>query len=117
MKKFLLVAFTFLFSAGMAQAQPLHRQPLKAQKHGANANIRATQKQQQQRIAKGIRSGKLTPREAAQLERQQARVQHQKRIARADGRITAQERMRIKKHQRIASRQIYMKKHNRRYQR
>lgn len=105
MKKILFAALALLLSAGFAQAQSLHR-------HDYHKNARAIQKQQQKRIAQGVRSGQLTPREAARLEHQQARIRYQKRMARADARVTPREYARIKKHQRMASRQIYMKKHN-----
>lgn len=105
MKKILLAAFALLFTVGMAQAQPQQRPHKKS--------IRTIQKVHQKRIAHGMRNGSLTPREVTRLERQQMRIQHEKRMARADGRFNNKERARIRNQQRIASREIYIKKHNR----
>jgi len=76
--------------------------------------INQRQKNQQARIHQGIRSGELTPREARRLQRQQAAIQTQKRIAKADGVVTWCEKAHIYRHQNIASRNIYYKKHNNR---
>ena len=69
---------------------------------------------QQQRIQQGVRSGSLTPREAARLERGQRHVAREVRQAHADGVVTARERARILKAQKVQSRHIYRAKHNRR---
>jgi hypothetical protein len=65
------------------------------------------------RIQQGIRSGRLTVREAARLRAQQRAIQGARAYARADGRVTRWERRSIRRSQRRASRNIWRKKHNR----
>lgn len=71
------------------------------------------QDRQQDRIANGIRSGAVTPREAVRLEREQAAIQRMENRARADGVVTGRERARIHHAQNHASRDIYRQKHDR----
>ncbi len=75
--------------------------------------INRTQKSQQLRIHQGVKNGELTRREAHRLENQQKAVQHRKRIAKADGVVTPGERKQIRQEQNRASKNIYLKKHNR----
>lgn len=70
---------------------------------------------QEQRIHQGRRSGQLSPREAAQLQRQQAQIEHDKFIMKLDGRITRRERAYLRDEQARASQQIFIKKHNGRH--
>lgn len=102
MKKLILVLALLMFitSVNFAQAN--------------TPGINKTQKRQQIRIHQGIRTGELTRVEFRQLERQQARIQREKRIAKADGIVTISERARIHKYQTIANRNIYCKKNNKR---
>jgi hypothetical protein len=69
---------------------------------------------QQRRIGNGIRNGRLTSRQGARLERQQARIHHQIRGMRArnNGRLTMRDRRIIHRRQNIASRRIYRAKHH-----
>jgi hypothetical protein len=81
----------------------------------ADARINERQDRQQLRIDKGIANGRLTARETANLERQQARIDAAEARDRADGgRLTLRERARIEGRQDRASANIYRKKHNRR---
>ena len=68
---------------------------------------------QQRRIGNGIRNGRLTPRQGARLERQQAQLHRQVRTMRArhNGRLTMRDRRMIHRRQNIASRRIYRSKH------
>ncbi len=100
MKKLILSFAVLIIFAGITFAQT------------QTPGINKTQKKQQMRIHQGIRSGELTRPEVRQLEKQQARIQHEKRIAKADGVVTNGERARIHKHQAFANRNIYCKKHN-----
>ena len=79
----------------------------------AMPQINQTQKQQQIRIRQGVKSGELTRRETRKLEHQQKAIQHDKRIAKADGVVTPNERKQIRREQNRASKNIYRKKHNR----
>jgi hypothetical protein len=75
-------------------------------------HVRHHQVRQHQRITHGHANLALTRGETRQLCKQQRRVKQHKRIARADGRVTMQERARINRHQHRASANIYRKKHN-----
>ena len=81
----------------------------------ANAQtVNQRRENQQDRIAQGINSGQLTPRETASLENKESRLNHQIRNdRRADnGRLTAGERNQINHEQNHVSRDIYRDKHN-----
>jgi len=68
---------------------------------------------QQNRIAQGESSGKLTPQEQAQLQKSGNRIQKQEGndIAKHDGHITAAEKARLNREENRRSRQIYKDKH------
>ena len=70
------------------------------------------QQNQERRIEQGEKSGALTKKEAARLEKGQARVQKMEDKAVADGKVTAKERARIEKAQDMQSRRIYREKHD-----
>jgi uncharacterized membrane protein YebE (DUF533 family) len=57
------------------------------------------QDRQERRIEQGVRTGKLTPRETARLERGQARIRHMEQQALSDGRISRRERAAIDREQ------------------
>jgi YXWGXW repeat-containing protein len=69
---------------------------------------------QQQRIANGIRSGQMTPGEAARAEHHEQNINRHIAADRSanGGRLTQQERQNINQRQNSASRQIYNEKHN-----
>lgn len=75
--------------------------------------INKAQKKQQPRIHQGVKSRELTRGEARKLEYQQKAIQHDKRIAKANGVVTPGERKHIRNEQNRASKNIYRKKHNR----
>lgn len=70
------------------------------------------QQNQERRIEQGEKSGALTQKEAARLEKGQARIQKMENKATADGKVTAKERARIEKAQDRQSRQIARQKHD-----
>ena len=70
------------------------------------------QDRQERRIEQGVRSGELTPREAARLERGQARIRQMERQALADGRISRRERREIDHAQDQQNQLIARLKHN-----
>jgi hypothetical protein len=79
----------------------------------AEARINKRQAHQLNRIANGIDSGRLTPREAAVLTRQQAGIARYEARSRADGPgLTRAERARIEVKQDRASRAIYRQKYD-----
>ena len=74
--------------------------------------IRKKQIKQQKRIAEGARTGELTGKEVVYLEKQQAKINHTKKKAKADGVVTRKERAKIYAKQAHLSRQICLKKNN-----
>jgi hypothetical protein len=69
---------------------------------------------QQERIAQGIKSGQLTAGETAHLEKNEAKINHE--VARDrqanGGKLTPQEKAQVNRQQNKTSRQIYRDKHN-----
>ncbi len=77
-----------------------------------NAQTVKTPRHERQRIKQGVKSGEITRRETKTLAMQQKDIRHDKKEARADGRVTPAERRHIRRDERKASRSIYRKKHN-----
>lgn len=94
----LMTIFTVLISQGYAQT----------------ATPRVTEKQinQHQRIKEGSRSGELTRSETRRLRMRQAKVHHDKQVAKSDGVVTGAERRKLKREQKRNSRAIYRQKHD-----
>lgn len=69
---------------------------------------------QQERIGQGVRSGELTPRETARLERQEARLNREERAMRwaSCGTLTPRDRAILNRQQNRLSREIYHEKHD-----
>ena len=67
---------------------------------------------QQERIEQGVKSGSLTTREAAKLERGQARDSRLEARAGADGKVGPREQRRIQKSENRESRKIRREKHD-----
>lgn len=86
-----------------------------AQSSATPSTPRIDQRQanQQQRIDQGVKSGSLTEREAARLEKGQQRIDRMENRAMADGKMTRQERRRIEQAQDRQSTQIYRESHDR----
>ena len=78
----------------------------------AAPQIDQRQDRQERRIEQGVRSGELTPREAARLERGQARIRQMERQALADGHISRRERAAINREQDRQNQLIARLKHN-----
>jgi hypothetical protein len=74
--------------------------------------IDTRQERQETRIERGEKSGQLTPKEAARLEKGQAKVQKMENKAVADGKVTKKERAKIEKAQDQQSKKIYREKHD-----
>jgi hypothetical protein len=89
-------------------------------KHNANTatygnnEVGARRDNQQQRIANGIRSGQMSPSEAAKTEGHEQNINHQIAADRQanGGKLTPGEKKNINQKQNSASRQIYNDKHN-----
>ncbi|MBI1804288.1 MAG: hypothetical protein HY033_03250 [Ignavibacteriae bacterium] len=74
--------------------------------------VDAREKNQQERIKEGVKSGELTGGETRRLEAEQGKIKADEMNAKADGKVTPAERRHIKREQNRASRHIYKKKHN-----
>jgi len=80
----------------------------------SNQEINQRKENQQDRIAQGVKSGELTPRETERLEGREAHINRQERRMRAadGGHLTAADRAKINREQNRTSRAIYRDKHN-----
>jgi hypothetical protein len=67
---------------------------------------------QQQRIEQGVKSGSLTNRETARLERGESRIDRVEARAGADGKVGPREQRRIQRAENRESRRIYKEKHD-----
>jgi hypothetical protein len=86
--------------------------PAFAQTAPATPRVDQRQANQEQRIDQGVKSGQLTTKEAARLEKGQEHVQKVEDKAKADGTVTAKERARIKKAENVQNRAISREKHD-----
>ena len=97
----ILLAITFVVALGIsASAQQ-------------TPSVDRREYRQQRRIRQGVRSGRLSRREAARLERQQARTRRLEARAKSDGVVTRRERARLQRRENRTSRHIYRQKHDR----
>lgn len=78
----------------------------------ATPGIDKRQAEQQKRIDQGVKSGELTRREAARLEKGQAKVRRMENKVKADGVVTAKERKQITREQDKQSKRIVHEKHD-----
>lgn len=78
----------------------------------ATPGVTVRQGIQKARIGQGIKTGQLTRGEAHGLINGQRRVNHLKRDARSDGKVTVQERKQIHKAQNHQSRRIFRERHD-----
>jgi len=97
----IMAAILVVMGAGMACAGSIH-EPL----------IKKREWRQERRIDQGIASGRLTPREAMALEREQFRIRHMEARMKSDGCLTARERLKLHHELNIASRNIWLLNHN-----
>jgi hypothetical protein len=67
---------------------------------------------QQKRIGQGVSSGQLTPKETEHLEAREAKIQHDKKLAKSDGTVTPAERAKLQREENRTSRAIYRQKHD-----
>ncbi len=107
---------SILLASGFAVAQattPTTTTPTTAPTQNHPQSINQREENQQNRIAQGIKSGKLTPGDAAQLEKQQQRIDNKVAADRAanGGKLTKKERQQIRRRQNHASHNIYREKH------
>ena len=79
----------------------------------ATPKIDQRQANQEKRIQQGVASGALTPKEAANLEKREAKIAKDEAAAKADGKVTAKERRKLNRELDRSSKAIYKQKHDR----
>ena len=82
--------------------------------HQRRDQVNARRNHQHSRIEKGIKSGKITPREHHQLAREGNKIRHQEHADRRanGGYITKGQQKQLNREQNQRSKQIYKDKHN-----
>lgn len=100
MKKILITLSLFFAFALVASAQTKTPQ------------INKREKNQKERIVKGIKSGDLTAKETGKLLKQQAEIRKAERKAKSDGKVTFKERLKGHRKLNQASRNIRRKRNN-----
>ena len=70
------------------------------------------QANQKVRIREGVKSGELTPKEAAKLRAEQRKIARDKAKAKSDGVVTPKEKAKLRHEQNKASKDIYRQKHD-----
>ena len=76
--------------------------------------VKNREENQQDRIAQGVKSGELTAKETAHLEKGEAKIEKDRQKALADGKMTPKEKRKLNREENKMSHRIYAKKHNRR---
>lgn len=109
--------FSLLVVLLAALALPVQAQTAPVRDPGATPGVDKRQANQQQRIEQGVKSGELTAKEAARLEKGQERVQAMEDKAKADGKVTAKERERLQHAESQQSQKIFREKHDRQHDR
>jgi len=94
----LILAFIGIASAASAQT--------------ATPRVTKRQENQQERIGQGVKSGELTAKETEHLEAREAKIQHDKKEAKADGTVTRSERAKLHREENRTSRAIHRQKHD-----
>ena len=76
--------------------------------------VNTREQNQQNRIANGMKSGAVTPKEGTKLEKQQQHINNQEKkdMAKDNGHLTKANQAQLNKEQNKASQNIYDKKHN-----
>lgn len=74
--------------------------------------VKNREENQQDRISQGVQSGQLTTKEAANLEKGEAKIESDREKALADGKMTPKEKRKLNHEENKESKKIYKKKHN-----
>jgi len=67
---------------------------------------------QERRIHQGVRSGALTRNEVRHMQMRERKLNRDRRMARADGRVSVAERRHLRREENRTSRAVYRHKHN-----
>jgi len=96
MKRFLLLSVAVLLLAGSTEAFA----------QGRNRGGHHNDRQDRQRVRRGVRSGQITRDEARDIRERERRIRAERRGYRSDGRITREERREIRRDERDQDRYI-----------
>ena len=103
-----------------AVSKDIYKQKHDAQVQNVNPKSEVGQRErnQQERIAQGVKSGQMTAGEAANVEHREAAINHEVHTERAanGGTLTQAERRQVNRQENRTSKAIYRKKHNARVQ-
>jgi hypothetical protein len=107
-------ARTVILSAGLFLAMGAVPAFAQSTATPSSAEIQQRKDNQQARIANGVNSGQLTPRETSNLESKEAGLNKEERNMRAqdNGHLTAGDKAKLNRQQNHLSKDIYDKKHN-----
>ena len=85
-----------------------------AQDPPKEGKIKERKENQQKRIAQGVKSGQLTPKETARLEHNEAKINKEVRQDRKanGGNLTNKEKAKVNRQQNRVSKEIYNQKHD-----
>ena len=92
-----------------APAQPVVQT---AKDPAATPGLDKRQANQQKRIEQGVDSGQLTKKEAVRLEKREGKLEADKLVAMADGKVTVKERKKLRREANKDSQAIYKQKHD-----
>ncbi len=117
MKKFLGVIFTSLIIvcglSATSFAQRSETTSVSQNRRYHRSNINQRQENQQNRIAQGIKSGQLNPREAARLKRQETHLNRvESRYRKSGNGLSPSERARLQRDLNRESRRIHTQRHD-----
>ena len=102
MKSRLVLTHSLILSLALASMAPL----------ALAGEVKEREENQQDRIAQGVKSGELTGKEAARLEKGEAKIEKDREKALADGKLTPKEKRKLNREENKESRKIHRKKHN-----
>lgn len=103
-----VLSFT-LASAALAQA-PATPSP---QDSGTHSSVAQREANRQKRVEQGVSSGQLTPRETANIQKREAKLDTDKAAAKADGKVTFTERQQLRRDEKQVNHAIQHQKHDR----
>ncbi len=104
-----LITALVLTVSGAAFAQPKSAPKDPA----ATPGLDQRQANQEKRIEQGVASGQLNAKEAERLEKREDKLEADKQAAKADGKVTAQERKQLHREANRDSRAVYRQNHDR----
>ncbi len=78
--------------------------------------VKNREENQQDRVAQGVNSGQLTAGETAKLEKGEAKIEHDRQKALADGTLTHKEKRKLNHEENRESKKIFRAKHNKKTQ-